>query len=212
MSQHLSTDSELLFGKINHDRYTGELKYHDVVDKRFFTIKLDDVLYNGKSTGYCRNANPPCRATPDSGSTSFGVPQGFKTGFDKLVPSRDCTISQWEHDGDLTFVIEGEHYTLKYNHFVRRLGRDPADPQKAKCEPAMLVMHFMKYPNMENLFILGDAFMSTFYTVFDREHDRVGLARAKHHRDEETILRESDHTAYMIDARDGKVEKHYKLP
>lgn len=32
----------------------------------------------------------------------------------------------------------------------------------------------------ENMFIVGDAFMSIFYTVFDRDQNRVGLAKAVH--------------------------------
>jgi len=37
-----------------------------------------------------------------------------------------------------------------------------------------------KIPGQENAFVLGDRFMSLFYTIHDREHDRLGLAKAKH--------------------------------
>lgn len=30
----------------------------------------------------------------------------------------------------------------------------------------------------KQMFLVGDVFMRKFYTIFDREHDRVGLARA----------------------------------
>ena len=90
LSHNLAEQSELIFGDINKDRFSGEMRYHKVIDKRFFTIALDDILVDGKSTGFCKNAKPKCKAAPDSGSTAFGVPEEFKKQIDKIIPEKDC--------------------------------------------------------------------------------------------------------------------------
>jgi hypothetical protein len=51
MANDLNTDydSEITFGDINDDRYTGQLHYFDVIDswEGFWQVKLNDILING---------------------------------------------------------------------------------------------------------------------------------------------------------------------
>jgi hypothetical protein len=46
-------ESELLFGAIDHEKYLGHLKCHQVRDKLFWSLKLDDIKLNGVSLGLC---------------------------------------------------------------------------------------------------------------------------------------------------------------
>jgi hypothetical protein len=45
--------SELLFGKIDDSKYTGDIQWHPVIDKLFWSLKLDDIKYNDVSMGLC---------------------------------------------------------------------------------------------------------------------------------------------------------------
>lgn len=39
-------ESELIFGWIDHTKYTGDLQWYPVVYKSFWTLKLDDIKVN----------------------------------------------------------------------------------------------------------------------------------------------------------------------
>lgn len=72
-------DSELIFGDIDHERYVGDITWHPVVDKLFWSVRLDDVridtknadgTINKKSIGVCgKQGRKECMATPDSGTS-----------------------------------------------------------------------------------------------------------------------------------------------
>ena len=49
------------------------------------------------------------------------------------------------------------------------------DSKKSQCYGAMMTMDLEK-----DMFLVGDLFMRKYYSVFDRQNDRVGLAKAVH--------------------------------
>lgn len=49
-----------------------------------------------------------------------------------------------------------------------------ANATKTVCMSAVMSMNIKK-----SMFLVGDIFMRKFYTIFDRDNNRVGLARAR---------------------------------
>ena len=74
--------------------------------------------------------------------------------------------------GELTYIINGNKYTLESDEWIYppELKHD-----QLKCKSGLMEMNLK-----HDMFVLGDIFMRKFYTVFDREHDRVGFAPAVH--------------------------------
>jgi hypothetical protein len=108
-------DGEILFGEIDSEKFKGELKYYDVTDKFYWTIKLDDVKYNGKSLGLCPSDG--CKAVLDTGTTLItGPTESLRVLLDTIPADNDC--NNYDISGDITFVFSGDEYTLTRDEYI----------------------------------------------------------------------------------------------
>ena len=80
------------------------------------------------------------------------------------------------------FVINGINYELNSNDYVMTLNEEgnesPYSHEKNKnCVAAIMPMDLNE--NENNVWILGDIFLSKYYSIFDRDNSRIGFAIAK---------------------------------
>ena len=78
--------------------------------------------------------------------------------------------------GELTFVVNGVSYDMPSHHWMERSSQEYGE---GKCKSSIQQLD-VGQDGLDDLFIAGDLFMQLFYTVFDRDNDRVGLAPAAH--------------------------------
>merc|ERR1711976_536194 len=165
-----NTDGQITFGYIDTTKFTGSMQYFQVVDKYYWTIKMDDIKYNGKSLNLC---NGGCKAVVDTGTTLITGPTAqLRTLLQAIPTENDC--SNYDKAGDLSFVFSGVEYTLNREEYMVKTGV----ASTKKCRALMMPLDVP--PPHGPLWILGDVFMQKFYTVFDRDNDRVGFALATH--------------------------------
>ena len=116
-------ESELMLGNWDENRYTGDLTWHEVRHKLFWSIQLDDILIDGKSLGYCGpDSGKNCLITPDSGTSLMTFP-GW--AFQKFTTSehgqgKECEKGDEYKYGEITFVINGKNYALPSHHWMER--------------------------------------------------------------------------------------------
>ena len=75
--------SDLTFGYYDKEKFKGDMHWNDVLYKYMYGVKLDDIKFNGKSTGVCSKRNDgdePCLITFDSGTSLIQAGELWRPG------------------------------------------------------------------------------------------------------------------------------------
>ena len=109
--------------------YTGDINYHDVTSEMFWSLKLDDILVNGKSLGLC-DIGVECLITPDSGTSYLTLPTWayYLAGSDFIFENECNDVTKF---GTLTYVIDGINYDLPPEHWWMAV--DQLNTNKSFC-------------------------------------------------------------------------------
>ena len=107
--------SELLFGSYDKDKFIGNINWHPVIDKLFWSLKLDDIKYNGVALNLCQNKK--CMMTPDSGTSLITAPTWAYNKILSALPQEDNCSDKYKF-GTLTFVVDGVDYDIPSHHFM----------------------------------------------------------------------------------------------
>lgn len=166
------TDSVCILGGTDETKYEGEITYMPLRRSIFWETTLDALTF-GNETITLTNTG----ATLDTGTTLLAIP----TNFAEFLNLRIGAI-QRQSDGiyslpcakretlpDLTFTLSGHDFSISAYDYVLEL-------QDGSC-----ISTFQGLDTSEMvgpLFVLGDAFLRRWHSVFDLGGDRVGLAKA----------------------------------
>jgi hypothetical protein len=62
----------MTIGGVDKELYEGQMHYHDVVDRFYWTIKADDILLGEESLGLCPYDG--CKVVADTGTSLLTGP------------------------------------------------------------------------------------------------------------------------------------------
>uniref|UniRef100_A0A8C2PBT0 Cathepsin D n=1 Tax=Capra hircus TaxID=9925 RepID=A0A8C2PBT0_CAPHI len=142
---------ELMLGGTDSKYYRGSLTYHNVTRKAYWQIHVDQ-LDVGSSLTVCKGG---CEAIVPLIQGEYMIP------CEKVSSLPQVTLKL----GGKDYTLSPEDYTLK----VSQAGT-------TVCLSGFMGMDIP--PPGGPLWILGDVFIGRYYTVFDRDQNRVGLAEA----------------------------------
>ncbi|XP_072002796.1 cathepsin E-like [Engystomops pustulosus] len=180
-SFHLNKDDnfeyggELILGGIDSSLYKGPIHWIPLTDKSYWQIRLDNIKVHGK-VAFCPNG---CEAIVDSGTSLITGPSDDIKKLQKLIGATPLVFGEYTIDCShisnlptVTFTIGKRDYTISPEQYVLKEHRQKSVQCLSGFQPMDLAT------KSGQLWILGDIFMSKFYSIFDRENDRVGLAKS----------------------------------
>ncbi|XP_019401730.1 PREDICTED: embryonic pepsinogen-like [Crocodylus porosus] len=169
-SVYLSRDqngSSITFGGTDESYFTGPIHWIPVSYQGYWQISMDSIIVNGKVIA-CKSG---CQAIVDTGTSLMVGPSPDICKVQKVI---GATLEQ---DGeytvncsdipslpDIIFVINGIQFPL------------PPSAYTEQYSQGVCTSNFQT-TNM-NLWVLGDVFIREYYSIFDRENNRVGLAKS----------------------------------
>ncbi|KAM9313218.1 cathepsin E-like [Gastrophryne carolinensis] len=180
-SFHLNKDDgfqyggELILGGIDNSLYKGPIHWIPVTQKGYWQIRLQSIKINGK-IAFCSNG---CEAIIDSGTSLITGPSTEIKQLQRRLGATPMQVGEYSLDcgrmtslPSVTFTIGQRDYTISPHQYMLK-------EYSGKSQICLPGFQPMDLPTKSGpLWILGDIFMSKFYSVFDREHDRVGLAKS----------------------------------
>ncbi|XP_049637177.1 cathepsin D isoform X1 [Suncus etruscus] len=166
---------ELMLGGIDEKYMKGELTYHNVTRQAYWQVHMEEINM-GNGLTMCKGG---CEAIVDTGTSLIVGPVEEVKALQKALGGipliqGECMIpcEKVSTLPEITFNLKDKEYTLKPDDYVLKVSQ----AGKTICLLGFMGMDIP--PPAGPLWILGDVFIGRYYTVFDREKNRVGLAEA----------------------------------
>nr|XP_046159498.1 cathepsin D-like isoform X2 [Oncorhynchus gorbuscha]XP_046159500.1 cathepsin D-like isoform X2 [Oncorhynchus gorbuscha] len=167
---------ELMLGGTDPLYYTGDLHYVNVTRKAYWQIEMSSVEVGNQLT-LCKAG---CQAIVDTGTSLITGPAEEVRALQKAIGALPLLMGEYWIDCKkvsslpvITFNLGGKMFNLTGDDYII-MGSQMG--QKI-CLSGFMAMNIP--PPAGPLWILGDVFIGRYYSVFDRDADRVGFAPAK---------------------------------
>jgi len=167
---------EMTLCGIDSNHYEGDLLYVPVTRKAYWQFTVDSIDVNAEkfSTNF--------EAIADTGTSLIAGPSDVVERLNNAIGARQNPMNgQWMIDcknldnmPTVTFKIAGKPFSLTPDQYVMKV-KPIATMDVTLCLSGFSGIDLPQGP----MWILGDVFISQYYTVFDQGKDRVGFAKAR---------------------------------
>lgn len=181
LARDIQDDSEITFGDMRKHRMASDVTWVNVSEEGYWQFQFSDITMDGKPLNLCQKYGKTgmCEAVLDTGSSMM---MGPKADLDSLLMLMQLNATQAPCDANSTFPRLGfklgdQLLEMDPEDYMDRSRDKNSTDGKDSCW-----LHLMPVGDTGHgpIFVLGMPFMRAFYTVFDVEKKRIGLAKANH--------------------------------
>ncbi|XP_057583936.1 pregnancy-associated glycoprotein 2-like [Hippopotamus amphibius kiboko] len=171
LSTRQENGSVVMFGGVDHSYHKGELKWVPVSRTHFWQISMNRITMNGWTVGCFLG----CQAIVDTGTAFLLGPNKLVTAIHKLIKATSfgeehvVKCDSVRHLPTIIFTINGNDYPVPAEAYIWE------DPQ-GSC--ISFLRGGTETWSQSEIWILGDAFLRLYFSVYDRGNNRIGLAPA----------------------------------
>ncbi|CAG8562590.1 9954_t:CDS:10 [Ambispora gerdemannii] len=162
---------ELVFGGYDESRFTGDIHWADVRRPFYWEVELEKVIFGGDEVEF-----EDTGAAIDTGTSLIAVPTVISDLINKKIGAKKNFSGQYILDCD---KVKGlPEFTLFFNKKPFKLtGEDYILRAQNQCISAFMGMDIPE--PLGPIWIIGDAFLRKYYTIYDLGNKRVGFADSK---------------------------------
>ncbi|KAK0162326.1 hypothetical protein PV327_008672 [Microctonus hyperodae] len=171
-----SKAGNLILGGTDRSHIKTNLTYLPVIEKKYWTIRMDKIIVDvgNKSFSFCTNG---CNAMIDTSSNAIVGPGNIIEKINDLIGAKsvwkffaykymvDCrTFAKLP---PITFVLGGKNFTIQSKYYVQHMTAFSA---------TLCLSPFVRSNTDSKVWQLGGAFLMQFYTEYDLDRGRIGIA------------------------------------
>ena len=166
---HTDESSVLVVPGVDEDLFQGDLYYHDVIEKKYWSLNMTSITVDGEqiegASGY--------KGVIDSGTSLIVGDAKILDPIIAKIGDIDQTCKDLSGHPDITISFDGVDYTLTPDDYIVKVNSFLGTACVNGFMPANFGEGF-------DYLIIGDVFIRKFYTHFDQNLDKVGFALAIH--------------------------------
>lgn len=168
----------VIFGRIEerHILQNHTITYLPVNQTGYWQFKMDKITVDlGTNTfSFCVNG---CQTIADTSNNAIYGPSFEIKKINKLLNARYLMFDRYQVNCDtvnklpvITFVIGGKEFSLKGRDYVQKLSYKSF---------TLCLSAFMEAKTYDaDIWVLGGAFLSEYYSIYDLEHNKIGFVKA----------------------------------